>query len=483
MATDIGPLSSAVQMLAALQSGDISSSELVELHIERIESCDGALNAIPVRTFDRAREAAMAADVRRAGGESATLLGLPMTLKESTQVAGLPQSAGLVDLKEYRPARDGIIARRVFAAGACLLGKTNVPVALEDWQADSPVYGRTNNPWDVTRTPGGSTGGGAAALAAGMTPLEIGSDIGGSIRVPAAFCGLYGHRPSESAIPRSGAFPFGDVDNPAFVMAVQGPLARTMADIELLFDVVAGPGEGEDAGWQLALPPSPHDTLSGFRVAIMPPTPLARPSIAMQEKLDELVSFLGRAGATVGEAMPALDQYAYFADYHTLLSVLTSVGMPREEREQRAQAANDSTDEFVVASLAGLVLDANGYLKLLSRREHARAVWREFFNDWDVLVCPTALDVAFKHQTGPWDQRLLDIDGRSVEYISNIVYPMWAILTGQPATAFPAGLSANGLPVGLQAIGPYLGDRTTMQFARLLEREWHSFEPPPGYRS
>ena len=481
MATEIGPFSGAVEMLAALDSGDINSAELVELHIDRIEARAGELNAIPVRTFDRARSAAVAADAARARGEGAPLLGLPMTLKESTQVAGLPQSAGILDLKDYRPTHDGTIARSVFGAGACLLGKTNIPVALSDWQANSPVYGRTNNPWDVTRTPGGSTGGGSAALASGMTPLEIGSDIGGSIRVPAAYCGLYGHRPSESAIPRAGAFPFGDVENPAFVLGVQGPLARSMADIELLFDVVAGPGEGEDAGWKLALPPSRHDTLSEFRVAIMPTIALAQPSLAVQEKVDELAAFLGSSGAKVARAMPALDQRAYFADYMTLLSVMTSQGLSREAREEISREDNPGNDEFLAASLAGFVLDANAYIGLLDRREHARAVWREFFTDWDVLVCPTALDVAFEHQTGPHEQRKLDIDGRSVDYGSNIVYPMWAIHAGQPATAFPAGLSARGLPVGLQAIGPYLGDRITMHFARLLEREWQAFEPPPGY--
>ena len=165
----------------------------------------------------------------RAAGESRPLLGLPMTLKESTQVAGLPQSAGIMPFKDYRPETDGPIARSVFAAGSCLLGKTNIPVALGDWQADSPVYGRANNPWDLDRTPGGSTGGGAAALAAGFTPLEIGSDIGGSIRVPAAYCGVYGHRPSETAVPRTGSFPLADRPNPAIVMGVQGP-ARSQRD-------------------------------------------------------------------------------------------------------------------------------------------------------------------------------------------------------------------------------------------------------------
>ena len=179
--------STATAMLAALRHREISSTELVEMHIARIEAHDSKLNAIPVRTFDRARQAAKRADERLTAGDTAPLLGLPMTLKESTLTAGLPQSAGILDFKAYRPALDGPIAARVFRAGASLLGKTNIPVALGDWQANSPVYGRTNNPWDVSRTPGGSTGGGGAALAAGMTPLEVGSDIGGSIRVPAAY--------------------------------------------------------------------------------------------------------------------------------------------------------------------------------------------------------------------------------------------------------------------------------------------------------
>lgn len=468
-------------MLDALDSREVSSRELIELHIERIEQHDDGLNAIAVCTFDRARAAAQVADDARARGDRAPLLGLPMTLKESTQVAGLPQSAGILALKDYRPSEDCVIARRVFDAGACLLGKTNIPVALGDWQADSPVYGRTNNPWDLSRTPGGSTGGGAAALATGMTPLEIGSDIGGSIRVPAAYCGLYGHRPSETALPRAGAFPFGDLENPAIVLGVQGPLARSMTDIELLFDVIAGPGEGEGVGWQLALPAARHDSLADFRVAVMPATTLAQPSAAMQAAVDDLASFLARAGAKVKRVMPAFDQRSYFADYLTLLTVITSLGQSRDEREEAARHAFVRDDELFAAIGTGFTIDAADFIGLLSRRERARAVWREFFIDWDVLICPTALDVAFEHQSGDQNDRVLSIDGQSVPYMLNIVYPMWAIHTGQPATAFPAGLSPSGLPLGLQAIGPYLGDRTTMRFAQLLEREWRSFEPPPGY--
>lgn len=467
-------------MMAALDRGDVSAAELVEMHVARIERCDGEINAIPVRTFDRAREAAQRADVRRRAGDRAPLLGLPLTLKESTQVAGLPQSAGIESFRDLRPHADGRVAGRIFDAGGCLLGKTNIPVALGDWQADSPIYGRTNNPWDLARTPGGSTGGGAAALALGMTPLEIGSDIGGSIRVPAAFCGIYGHRPSETAIPREGSFPRSDLPNPAEVMGVQGPMARSAVDLELLFDVVAGPVEGEDAGWHLDVPAARGERLSDLRVAIMPATPLAQPSAAMQSRVDELASFASAAGAHVAKTMPALDHEAYFRDYLMLLSTITSQGQPRTERDRAAESLIGS-GSLVADSLGrGMVLDAHEFIALLRRREAARAVWRSFFTEWDVLVAPTILDVAFEHQTGEQQDRTITIDGRTVPYWLNLVYPMWAIFAGQPATAFPAGLSPDGLPLGLQAIGPYLEDRTTIRFAQLLERDWHGFVPPPA---
>jgi amidase len=473
--------STATEMLAALDTKAVSSVELVMAHLARIEEHDDVLNAIPVRTPERALEAAAAADRARTTGSRAPLLGLPMTLKESTMTAGLPQSAGILPLADHRPAADGPIARSVFAAGACLLGKTNIPVALSDWQADSPVYGVTGNPWDVTRTPGGSTGGGGAALAAGFTPLEIGSDIGGSIRVPAAYCGVYGHRPSETAVPRSGAFPFGDVPNPGVVLGVQGPLARSATDLELLFDVVRGPDVGEDAAWQLHLPAPRHERLGDFRVAIMPAHTLVTASSAMQAKVDELATLLRGEGAVVADAMPAVDVAAHFREYLVILNLIVSLGQSRAERDAAAANMSASQDPYMRGMAGGLTLDANDYVLMLGAREHVRSAWRTFFEDWDVLVCPTALDAAFPHAIGTQADRTLSIDGVDVPYMSNIVLPHWAIYPGLPATAFPAGLNEAGLPLGLQAIGPYLEDRTTLRFAQLLEREWHGYQRPPGY--
>ena len=482
MAHDIDHFSTATAMRAALRAGAISARELTELHIARIETYDGALNAIPVRTFDRARSAAASADEALARGANGALLGLPMTLKESTLTAGLPQSAGIPDFAEHIPKQDGPIAAAVFAAGAGLLGKTNIPVALADWQANSPVYGRSNNPWDLSRTPGGSTGGGGAALAAGMTPLEVGSDIGGSIRVPAAYCGAYGHRPSETAIPRTGAFPLMDGPNPTALMGVQGPLARSTDDLELLFDVLAGPEPGEDVAWRLQLPPARHQRLQDFRVAVMPATlPWARPAEAMQARVEALADHLSRQGASVREAMPAFDLQAYFEDYLRLLTVQTTQGQSPEERKANADRMRASGDALNVAQAEGMTLDAAAYVALARRREIAREAWRAFFRDWDLLLAPMALDAAFPHQDGPFHERSLIIDGESVPYGRNLIYPMWAIFAGLPSTAFPGGLNPDGLPLGLQAIGPYLEDRTPLRFAQLLERDWQGFAPPPGY--
>ncbi len=481
MAHDIDCFSTATEMLDALEARAVSAVELTEWHLARIDAHDDGLNAIPVRTPDLALAAAHRADAARASGLRAPLLGLPMTLKESTMVAGLVQSAGLTSLAGHVPTDDGPIARRVFDAGACLLGKTNIPVALGDWQADSPVHGRTVNPWDPARTPGGSTGGGAAALAAGLTPLEIGSDIGGSIRVPAAYCGVYGHRPSETAVPRSGAFPFADLPNPAAVMGVQGPLARSAVDLELLFDVVAGPEVGEASGWRLDLPPERHGRLSEYRVAIMPATALAAASSAMQGKVDELAHVLSASGAVVATAMPEIDQAQHLHDYLALLNVMVTQGMAADERETLARRFEATGGTIGAAQATGLRLDAGGLVALLARRERVRDAWRRFFVDWDVLVCPTALDAAFPHATGSQLTRVLTVDGIDVPYMHNIVYPHWAIFAGQPATAFPAGLDATGLPLGLQAIGPYLEDRTTLRFAQLLEDEWCAFRRPPGF--
>ena len=324
-AMPFGPFDDATAMLSALRDGQVSAVELLDHHLERIGRHNPALNAIVTPDYDNARVRAQAADEARALGESAPLLGLPLTIKDCIDVAGLVGTAGLEDFSERVPPADSRVAARVRGAGAVIMGKTNVPPSAADWQSNNPIFGRTNNPWDLGRSPGGSTGGGAAAVAAGLTPLEFGSDIGGSIRVPASFCGIYGHKPSETALTKSGHFPGSPLPNPAAVMAVQGPLARSARDLELAFDVASGPDVGEDVAWSLDVPPARHEDLSSFRVAVMPPIewlPVHDEIAAAQQRLEDS---LRAAGATVSHAQPEAfgDLRAHQRLYLSILSLLT----------------------------------------------------------------------------------------------------------------------------------------------------------------
>jgi amidase len=258
-------------------------------------------------------------------------------------------------------------------------------------------------------------------------------------------------------------------------------MARSADDLELLFDVIAGPVVGEDVGWRLELPAARHERLADYRVAIMPPLPWAQPSAALQSAVDELAEFVSAEGAVVATAMPDLSLDEYLADYHRLLVAMTSPpGKTLDDRRRKSDALRGSPP-LGDALADGMTLDALDLIALLGRRERARAAWRVFFRDWDVLIAPNALGSAFEHRDGPQSSRTLDIDGVEVPYALNIVYAMWAVYTGQPATAFPAGTGPDGLPRGLQAIGGYLEDRTTLRFAQLLEQVWHRFEAPPGW--
>ncbi len=489
MSGRIDPFASATEMLAALRARQISAVELLELHRQRIERHNPVVNAIVETDFDGARAAAAEADRRRGRGEDGPLLGLPLTLKEAINVKGMRTTIGLAQWADFRSEHDALLTTRVREAGAGIMGKTNVPPGLEQWQSTNPVYGRTVNPWDHTRTPGGSTGGGAAALAAGLTPLEYGTDLGGSIRVPATFCGLYGHRPSETALPRSGVFPTPPTPNAAAIMSVQGPLARSADDLELALDVAAGPEVGEEVAWRLELPGARHDRLSDFRVAMLPPidwVPLDREVLAAQ---DGLASRLRRMGCKVETAQPALlgDHRRHYVLYQHLRSAGQVARMSEEARRERLEVFRSRDDEWAAAICHGIEGVAADYLAWNAEREQFRAAWRAFFQDWDVLIAPVWLRPAFPHVDKPYPptptsiRDTIEVNGKPVLYELGVFYPSVSTLAGQPATAFPVGLSRDGLPIGLQAIGPYLEDRTPIRFAGLLAREMGGFQRPPGY--
>jgi amidase len=489
MSHTVDPFATATEMLGALRARQVSAVELLALHRRRIERYNPTLNAIVEADFERARGVAEAADTRRARGEEAPLLGLPMTLKESINVRGLRTTAGMPEWAEFRAEHEAPVTTRVKAAGAAVMAKTNVPQMLADWQSANPVYGRTSNPWDLSRTPGGSTGGGAAALAAGLTPLEFGSDIGGSIRVPAAFCGVYGHRPSETAMPRSGQFPVPPLPNAGAVMGVQGPLARSAEDLELALEVAAGAEVGEDVGWRLALPPARHARLADFRVAVLPPISWLPLDAEIAAAVDGLAGRLGRLGVQVKTAQPdALgDHREHYQLYLTLLATMTSARQPADRRAHRLEVQRTRDDEWSRATQRGIEGSAPDLLMWLAQRERYRAAWRAFFQEWDVLLAPAFFVPAYPHREKPMPRTpaairdTLEVNGQPVLEELGLVYPSLATLAGQPATAFPVGLTRGGLPIGLQAVGPYLEDRTPLRFASLVAQEWGGFSRPPGY--
>ena len=472
----MNPFAAATELLADLRAGKVTSSELTELYIRRIETYDTKLNAVVERDFERARRAARAADQ----GGSGVLRGLPITLKESFNVNGLPTTCGVPDWKDFVSKHDAPAWARLRAAGAVLMGKTNVPPMLADWQSANAIYGRTNNPWDLGRTPGGSSGGSAAAIAAGLSALEAGSDIGGSIRVPAAFCGVYGHRPSETLLPRSGQYPFPPMPNSAVVMGVQGPIARSAEDLELALSILAGPDVGEDVAWRVELPAARHQRLADFRVGVLPAIPWMPLDDRIASTLADLTARLGTLGCTVKRVQPdgLVDWKDHYLLYRTLLMMMTSARLPEERRQLYLSWYRKYDSEFSRAAARGLEAPPSEYLLWIGQRERYRAAWRAFFRDWDVLLAPAFNTLAYPHVERPFPSDesdfslTLTINGQEAPYMRCLVYSSVATVAGQPATAFPVGRSREGLPIGLQAIGPYLEDRTTLRFAQLLEREW-----------
>ncbi len=477
-------MASATELTSALRSGAVGSLELTEAFISRIETHDGELNAVVVRDFERARQAARRADeTRSTRSDPAPLRGLPITIKESYDVAGLPTTWGFERFAENVAERDSIVVAQYRAAGAILLGKTNVPVALADFQSYNPIYGTTNNPWDHTRTPGGSSGGAAAALAAGLTALEAGSDIGGSIRNPAHFCGVYGHKPSYGIVPQQGHALPGMVASPD--LAVCGPLARSAEDLALAFEILAQPEPLVAPGWTLTLPASRRERLTEFRVAIWPTHGIAPVAAEVEARVRHFGESLRRAGVTVSDsARPDFDVAKEHETYLSLLNAELGATLPPTQRATAARAAATSDPEDrsnATVMTRATVLSHAEWLAHHHRRERLRYVWREFFRSWDILVCPQMPTTAYPHDHRPFVERTLRVDDREQAYFDQLFWSGLATASYLPSTVFPTGLSRDGLPIGLQAIGAAFDDRTTLAFSRLVAQELGGFVAPPGY--
>ncbi|MGI9328569.1 MAG: amidase [Pseudomonadales bacterium] len=475
---------SAVELAALIKNKSISSLELTNLYIQRIERFDETINAVVVRDFERARAAAEAADQALANGQDlGPLHGLPMTIKEAYDLAGLPTTWGIPEFAGNIAATDSDTVARLKQAGAHFMGKTNVPLNLADFQSFNEVYGTTGNPWDPTRTPGGSSGGSSAALAAGLTALEAGSDIGGSIRNPSHFCGTYGHKPTWGVVSDQGHSLPGVAA--AADIAVVGPMGRSAEDLRLSMDVVAGPRALDAPGWRLNLPEPEQSSLGQFRVALWPSHELAPVSTEISARVEQIGSLLSKHGATVSnQARPGIDFEQAFETYNSLLWGVMASGMTPEERRtaQETAAQLPDTDRSMPALVARYsVQDHATWAGANNARFHLRAAWRAFFDDWDILICPQMATTAFPHDHGDYMQRTLSVNNESQDYFQQVFWSGMVTVAHLPSTVFPTGPSSEGLPIGLQAVGPEYQDYRTIEFARLLAEEIGGFQAPPGF--
>ena len=473
---------SATDIAERIRRRELGSLEATDYFIERIERLDGDVNAVAVRDFDRARSAARAAD--NAGGSNGPLHGVPMTVKEGYHVAGLPTTFGYPQLHNNTPDWDSDCVARYKAAGAVVLGKTNMAFAGADFQTYNDVYGTTNNPWDLERIPGGSSGGSSAALAAGLTPLEAGSDIGGSIRNLAHFCGVYGHKPTFGVVSQTGHSTMIS-RGPATDLVVCGPMARCAEDLSLSLDVVAGPSDLDAPGWRLDLPRPTKTNLADYRVAIWADDPNAPVDRDIAERARSIGETLAGLGARVSDtARPGFDARRGFETYLELLHSVMAAGVSREQHEKnlRHAAATDPADRSDRAIMSrAMVLSHAGWLGANGRRETLRRAWREFFEDWDILICPQMAVTAFPHDHSPFQGRTVTVNGQPQPYFQQLFWS--GLVTGPylPSTVFPGGTSGEGLPIGLQAVGAAYHDHVTIEFTRLLAREIGGFQAPPGY--
>ena len=475
----------AIELASMIQNKQISCRELLDHYIARIERYDDDLNAIPVRDFDRARDRADEADTSLMKGEVwGPLHGIPMTIKESYDVAGLPTCWGLEEHAASIAIQDCVTVERMKAAGVTIFGKTNVPVMLSDWQSFNPVYGSTNNPWDKARSPGGSSGGSAVALATGMCAIESGSDIGASIRNPAHYCGVFGHKPSFGIVsPRGHALPgvLAQTD-----ISVVGPLARSASDLDVALDAMVGPSGPDASCWAVQLPSCEKAKPSDFKIAVMLSHPICAQDETMTTKLQQVVEKLARLGVQVDDtARPDFDLADYHATYIRLLRAATGGRTPDAVFSafiEEAVSLSDTDFSYGALQAKGTTMRHRQWLKDNERRAHYREAWMRFFNDYDLLLCPAAASTAFKHdQSGERTDRVISINGRPESALDQLVWAGISSLAYLPSTVAPVGICADGLPSGLQIIAPYGYDKRSISFAAMMEREICGFTPPPGY--
>jgi amidase len=472
------------ELTRALRDRDISSRELLDHTLDRVDRDNPGLNAIVAFDQERARDLADAADQATAKGLAAgPLQGLPMTVKDVWETEGLVTTSGAPELKDYVPQADALAVGRLKAAGAIIFGKTNTPLYAGDFQTFNDVYGRTNNPWDTSRTVGGSSGGAAAAVAAGLTSLELGSDIGGSIRNPAHFNGVYGLKPSWGVVPSRGHIPGPPGSLVQTDINCNGPLARNVEDLRTALGVIAGPVPEDAAGWRLELDEGPPiDDVGAVRVATVfgegsDLLPVARD---VHANLDAFAGRIADAGARVDAVALPVPLTEGLRSWQELVCPIIGSGLPEAAFAAFAELEAVPGDEPALTAGRALASRYRTWARADGLRQHQRVAWAKFFETYDVVLAPVMPTAAFPHDTDrPIEERVLDVDGLAVPHL---VAMAWCGAIGSmllPVVTLPTGPTPSGLPVGVQVIGPFLSDLRLLRIAGLLDAVGPGFTPPP----
>lgn len=478
-------LQSAKAQAAAISSGEISASELLDATLDRFDRFNPQINAVVMTQREVAQARAVEADVAHAKGESwGPLHGVPMTIKEAWDWVGSPSTSGHAELVDWRPERNCETVQRVLDAGAIIYGKTNLPVSMADWQTFNPVYGTTSNPWNTDLIPGGSSGGAAAALAAGLTAIEIGSDIGASIRNPAHYCGVFGHKPTYGLVPIAG---HGNPGSPvALDIGVGGPMTRWAEDLNLVLDVVAGASSLDALGWRLDLPAPRKNRPDELRAAVMLESPCLETDSELTDQLERTARSLGELGVQLDwDARPDVDIERSHEVYLTLLRAATGTEYGSDgfdAAEENAKRWVDGDRDYRARAARSLRISHWEWAQHHRQREQDRLAWARFFDEYDVLLCPTAASAAYPHdQEGERADRTITVNGAEHPTTDQLFWAGWSCGVYLPGTVAPAGLTASGLPCGLQIVAGHLRDRESIAFAEMMERELGGWQMPDGY--
>lgn len=461
----------AFEMAERLRQKKISPVELADAHFVRIARLNPQLNAYIVLDQERARRDAQALESELAHGRlRGPLHGIPVSIKSSIETAGMPWEAGTRLRAGTIAAKDAVLVSRLRQAGAIVLGVTNTPELLMAWETDNLLYGRTNNPWDLTRTAGGSSGGEAAAIAAGMCAGGIGSDGGGSIRVPAHFSGICGLKPTPGRIPATGHFPISS--GPFALLGVVGPMARTVSDLQTLFEVMAGPDDGDPSSAPVPLRPIARDDLKSIRIGYFeddgrtPVTPETRAAVQTAGRA------LGRAGFEVVPFRPEGLETArqlWWKFFGIAGGMVLGPFTKGHESE-----LSPILKEFLGWSAAEPPHSGHTLLDTWLQRDELRAQILAQMRRFPILLCPAAAIPAFHHGERSWI-----VEGKTVKYLDAWSYAEWFNLLGTPAAVVPVTQSPEGLPIGVQIVGRPWEEELVLAIAREVERECGGYRPPP----